>query len=102
MMYYDHTTGDMAFTRDTPTAERNHIAVMMTAHQYPLSPEAAGQLHRFLGPAPVASTTEQARRRVQQALALLGLGHLTVEAVVTVLDDGWKLLLRIEAKQPGR
>jgi hypothetical protein len=30
-------------------------------------------------------------------MAMLGLGHLSVEVVATMLDDGWKLLLRIEA-----
>ena len=94
--YYDHESGDLEFTSDANYALRSHVAVMAGATRYPLNEEAVGQLHRFLGPAPVDVSRRQALARLQQALSVLGLAHLSIDAAIEMLDDGWQMILRIE------
>jgi len=99
-MYYDEN-GELRYTDDRQTAIREQSRTMLTAEDYGLAPEAVADLEAALGPTPDASMTEiEARRRVNRALASMGL-DVPVEVAVEALGEEWELLVKTGSAATG-
>lgn len=101
---YDRATGDLAWRESDRDAQTDAVVTLARSRRYGAAPNAAGLLHRALGPVRAVvgsdpygsdSAFEKASREVHRVLAALGLDRLGVEAVAGALDDDWKLVLRV-------
>lgn len=94
MFYYD-SDGEMAWTADRDAAARHHILTMLGANNYPAYPDAAGQLYKALGAAPINISRAEAIAAVRRTLRELGLGGLAVSDVLEYIDDSWSMVITV-------
>lgn len=94
MLYYN-SKGRLASTRDDNQARRHNLLSLLQASAYPARPEAAARLYERLGPAPIGISQDGARQAIRRVLAELGLSHLPIEDVLSVVDQSWKLAIKV-------
>lgn len=95
MWYYDKDDGTLQSTQNAEQANREQAVVMLKSDQYRLAPAAVPGLNDLMGPAPDQMTVRQAKQKVRRALDRIGLGDLSADAALDMVDDEWRLRVEV-------